>query len=753
MEKKMKKSWFNVKLYLDGIKQLKLIGIMSAVIMAFAAFLIPMGMDIENASYQMYYGGGYYSPNVGRVLAYDIMELNPLMILTFLVIVPLMTAYLFNFLNKRNACDFYHSIPDTRECLFVSYGSSVLTWNVFLLLESVIISAVAAGICKWVELEPSNLLLVLINSVVACIFMYGVFMIAMSLTGTSFTNLAVALMILFVPRIVITMYVSILSEAIAVIPFQFGNSILDDRFNIVTNFFTGTLIRGYNEGIMMWESGLYTFVLGTVYCIIGCYLFKKRKSEAATCAAINSKLQCALRLIPSMMVCLIAIYGIFFMIQGRESLNGENIYSLVVLYVIAIIGYFLYELVTTKKLRNVIKAIPGLLWLVVYNIVFVIALLISHNVLLNDIPDGSDVNHVNIQFDSYYSYYDIYDQKDYYLNQLGKIDIESPEIKELLLSELNRNVEAIKADASLHNYNTNPQTSNKNGYNTYSTSIYVTFDCGLSDKNRIIYLSEPALEELLGLLAKNEQVNALCYEQFEFEDISTMNLQAFGTQYGAEVPMEELYRLYQSYNKELQEMSFESAFDLVVWDVYQYDKGDMYGSFTINLKNGEMISLVLNDFFGDTVEDMFLTVNRYNEEEEPIDSFLSGWESAQDVVESTSGDSVNGSGDIRVRIYREGEGNYGFSLWYDYYRDMEYPGNINKDFTDKAIVLLEEIESQLVECDGDNLTEDAIAFAVSYDGTLYNYSNGEYVEENYTKYYIANDEIIELIKEIGGYKN
>ena len=47
----MKKRIFSFKLYLEGLRQTKLIGIMAFVILAILVIAIPMGIAIENMTY------------------------------------------------------------------------------------------------------------------------------------------------------------------------------------------------------------------------------------------------------------------------------------------------------------------------------------------------------------------------------------------------------------------------------------------------------------------------------------------------------------------------------------------------------------------------------------------------------------------------------------------------------------------------------------------------------------------------------
>ena len=51
----MKKNWFSLRLYLEGIRQLRLIGIMGMVILSLEAILIPVGrlVNIRERSWLM----------------------------------------------------------------------------------------------------------------------------------------------------------------------------------------------------------------------------------------------------------------------------------------------------------------------------------------------------------------------------------------------------------------------------------------------------------------------------------------------------------------------------------------------------------------------------------------------------------------------------------------------------------------------------------------------------------------------------
>src|SRR5690554_5876311 len=111
------KKLFSFGLYIEGIKQLNFLGIFAFVVFAFEAILIPVGIVIGRQNEEII--------SAESVIGWQV---HPILVAAFVFIAPVMTLILFNFLNKRNSSDFYHSIPHTRFCLFFSYFASIASW-------------------------------------------------------------------------------------------------------------------------------------------------------------------------------------------------------------------------------------------------------------------------------------------------------------------------------------------------------------------------------------------------------------------------------------------------------------------------------------------------------------------------------------------------------------------------------------------------------------------------------------------------
>ena len=193
----MKKKNFDAGLYREGLRQLRVLGITMLAIFVLASVLVPLSDAVSLSAYPE------WSPSY-TVHYSSYLSQNPLILLSFPVAAPLLTLALFGFLNKRNACDLYHAIPQTRNALFFSFFAAIVTWLVILIAVPALVSeAVCLLFPKYLEIYPLSALQICTQALIASIGVAAAVLLAMSMTGTIFTNLVVALLIIFLPRVLI----------------------------------------------------------------------------------------------------------------------------------------------------------------------------------------------------------------------------------------------------------------------------------------------------------------------------------------------------------------------------------------------------------------------------------------------------------------------------------------------------------------------------------------------------------------------
>ena len=120
---------FNARIFGEGVRQLKTVGILFTVVMCLEALLIPIGMAISMQN----------DVNMTRALV-TLPGVHPLIILPMYTLAPVGVLILFSFLNKRRTSDFYHAIPVTRAALFFSLLAAVLLWVIVAILASTAVS-------------------------------------------------------------------------------------------------------------------------------------------------------------------------------------------------------------------------------------------------------------------------------------------------------------------------------------------------------------------------------------------------------------------------------------------------------------------------------------------------------------------------------------------------------------------------------------------------------------------------------------
>ena len=122
----MKKKLFSRGLYVEGLRQLKIVGII------FLAVLLLVGVSIPVIQYIDYLSYVARMEELGEPVNFtpdvvDFEQMCPMIFVIALIAAPIFTFMLFSPFNKRSSSDFYHSLPYTRECMFTSFSAAILS--------------------------------------------------------------------------------------------------------------------------------------------------------------------------------------------------------------------------------------------------------------------------------------------------------------------------------------------------------------------------------------------------------------------------------------------------------------------------------------------------------------------------------------------------------------------------------------------------------------------------------------------------
>lgn len=381
---KMGNKLYSPKLMSEAVRQVKLPGIIGLVLIS--------GMTFFSTFIRMYDTVSY-----NAIIVLNRAEVSIYSLLVMYVVAPLMAMMLFGFMNRRRASDFYHSLPYSRLCIYISYMAAIFLWCFIIIASSFLITVGTTLVSHKLQLDYSSAVRAVVSALSGCVLTMSVTVLAMTLTGTYLTNVITALVILFVPRGMILVCSRILSDSLPFVVLSdssfFGNQ-GNIPFILVEYLVSGL---GLSDDIRLFTSfkpAVYSCLLGLIYAAVGAVCFVKRKSENATQASINRGLQCIFRMIPSILISLISISVMYNVHISGSAVSDYNKFIVIMTYVACVAAYFLYEIITTRTVRKLYRTIPGLLVVFAINAVMYFSLCFSYDYHISQLPDKQELEYV-----------------------------------------------------------------------------------------------------------------------------------------------------------------------------------------------------------------------------------------------------------------------------------------------------------------------------------------------------------------------
>lgn len=427
------KKFFSYGLFKEGLRQTRMIGLVGLITVLAITLLIWFGNFADDFDYVM--GGEQVTTSLYG------MEVAAVLLLQYCVICPLMVLFLFRFLNKRDASDLYHALPYSRECVTVSYFSSVMAWNLITTFSTLILVAGLYSFTPAMAINLSQLFSFGFNIFTAQFTVAAGVLFAMSITGTAFSNVTVSLLVIFLPRLVITTLTDMMNTACVIVDigkqYSFFNPALNVASGIPITAFQLLQARG-EAGIMQCliqpASGLYTLVLGSILLVAAVWLLHHRRSETAGKAAPNRVLQGVYRIALGSVLGLVPVGLVFQGIMQENFYISDMVILLISLFFIGLC-YFLFELFTTKKAKNMVKAIPGFFVVLIIDAALLGATVgISHS-LFHYIPEASQIDEVYILHS---------DEENYFTVKTGEIALTDGPTRTLVSKALQETVELVE---------------------------------------------------------------------------------------------------------------------------------------------------------------------------------------------------------------------------------------------------------------------------------------------------------------------
>ena len=376
---------FNVRLYGDMLRQLKVTGSILAAACILISLLPPL-----------IYG---FSDPMSPAVTVDINSVVPAL-WGFMFLGGAGLVYTaFSYLTQRSASDFYYSLPNTARATYLSVLAAVATWIVGTVTATVALTYAGyavAGISLNLAFAPYLLGYFTIGALLVA----GGATVAVCISGTKFSNLVLTILILFLPRFIMTFAGATISDLTRIIPVGEMPFFLNPAYNIAAvpmSVFFDLFSRSNMLNIQFTPGYLYSFILTAAYFTAGLALYCRRRSEVAGMNAPSRTMQHIYR-------CAITLP--FFVILAFAALaNDRNVFAFyrdnfplaATMFLLAALVYFAYELITTKKFKNLLTTAPLFVGLaVVVPVLLWIGTSAVSDAMLNHTVEAQEIKSVRI---------------------------------------------------------------------------------------------------------------------------------------------------------------------------------------------------------------------------------------------------------------------------------------------------------------------------------------------------------------------
>ena len=333
---------FNFRLFLEALKRLRVIGLAAAILAVTASALVPAAVWINRSTYM-------------RTMVYE-AKVEELCVPAGLMVLmaPLFFSVLFSFLQKRRESDFFHAIPYTRTCVYVSFVTAALVFVWVIQLVCGLTAGILWSMLPRASVDYGGLIAYVAISMLAAAMLSSFMMLALTVSGTGGSCTLLFLLFACLTRVVCAIFLGCADTLFLVDGMHMAEvSFLSHRWFLPLNTLL-YLLSAADSALLMY--GLPN-ILYSVAVTLGMYalaglLYNRRRSEMAGNPAPGVKTQALFRILftslPTLLIPLLVIAG-----EAEPAL-------MLVLVVGILVIYFLYELITTKRPKNLLRIFPGL---------------------------------------------------------------------------------------------------------------------------------------------------------------------------------------------------------------------------------------------------------------------------------------------------------------------------------------------------------------------------------------------------------
>ena len=527
------RNFFSLKLYLEGLRKIRVAGVASAVTVVALNAILPIIGILESRRV-------YSDTKTTSVVPTASFAPFGLLMMVFALI---LTYSMFSYLNERSKSDFWHAVPEKRSCVYFSFTAAIYTWIAGTLLVSGLVNLLLWNLAEYYVAGFGAFLGSFALYFLAAILLVGFMSLAMTLTGTTVSNVLIfALLSLFV-RAVGGIFTQCLN---AVVPmFDTFYSVLrvfEIEFFLPFSLIADLYSVGRNTTFTDLPLILYSIASVLVLLGLGAIGYVKRKSEAATHSAPSRWLQHVYRCAITLPFCLLLVYLMI------EDMDFE---LFVTMLVIILLVWVIFELMTTKKIKNVLKSLPVLAVPLALSLLFTGAVYTTRNVIWNDTPDADEILGVSFESRNTYTYETVV---------TNGIVVEDKALNQLVADALEDTVEAAR----------NPQ--NHQYVNRRRATVAIHLKSGRT-LGRSVSLSDADYQRLYEGFYESDAYLDAYLSMPKKHQIDTVHFSHFS------ISNREAEVLWNLYLEEYNSLSEKEKTELKNYNTYRYSSSSAYSSY------------------------------------------------------------------------------------------------------------------------------------------------------------------------------
>ncbi len=380
-------TWFHKGLYRDFLRQLRVPAVVMLLLFTVFEAFATISTILED-----YFG--YYSFN----------EMHPSLYVMPYIVPLVLVLMALHYQHTRRDSDFYHSLPVSKLGISLSAFAAAVTWTVVLIAVSSLVLWLLGILTplppdysmSYLEIEgilyERSFVYVLREvgaAILAALMMAALVFLAAMLCGTLLSTLSVTAILMFAPFLLCEILMGYVFDRVSYI-YPYGHLFdgLIGNADYTFNIFGYNLLLSFssaNGEVGVW---IATAVWIVVLMAVGILCARRRPSETAGASSVSPVLQTSFRILLTLACSLPAV---MIILEGDAELL-----SLGLIYLFATAVYFLYELFTTRKVQNLVKAIPWYAVFVVLHILCILGVHAGSAMILNYRPAADDIRGVSV---------------------------------------------------------------------------------------------------------------------------------------------------------------------------------------------------------------------------------------------------------------------------------------------------------------------------------------------------------------------